>query len=67
MSIYAGMDVSDKSAHICVVAEGALIKRDVVAIDPDVPVNGSIGTARIWLGLCWRPAHSTNASGYRIS
>lgn len=36
MSIYAGMDVSDKSTHICVVdAEGAVIRRDVVASDPD--------------------------------
>ena len=37
MSIYAGMDVSDKTTHICVVgAEGAVLKRDVVASDPEV-------------------------------
>ena len=37
MTIYAGMDVSDKATHICVVdAEGVVIRRDVVASDPDV-------------------------------
>ena len=37
MAIYAGLDVSDKTTHICVVdAEGMVIRRDVVASDPDV-------------------------------
>lgn len=37
MSIYAGLDVSDKTTHICVVdAEGAVLRRDVVASDPEV-------------------------------
>ena len=37
MTIYAGLDVSDKTTHVCVVdAEGAVIRRDVVASDPDV-------------------------------
>jgi transposase len=37
MTIYAGLDVSDKTTHICVVdAEGAVVRRDVVATDPDV-------------------------------
>ena len=36
MAIYAGLDVSDKQTHICVVdAEGAVMRRDVVASDPD--------------------------------
>ena len=37
MSIYAGLDVSDKTTHLCVVdADGAVMRRDVVASDPDV-------------------------------
>jgi transposase len=37
MTIYAGLDVSDKTVHVCVVdAEGAVLHRDVVATDPDV-------------------------------
>jgi hypothetical protein len=37
MTIYAGLDVSDKSTHICVVdGDGAVLKRDVVASDPDI-------------------------------
>ena len=37
MRIYAGLDVSDKTTHICVVdGEGAVVRRDVVASDPDV-------------------------------
>jgi transposase len=37
MSIYAGLDVSDKTTHICVVdADGVVLQRDVVASDPDV-------------------------------
>lgn len=37
MAIYAGLDVSDKATHICVVdAEGVVICRDVVASDPDL-------------------------------
>ncbi len=37
MTIYAGLDVSDKTTHICVVTgEGAIVRRDVVASDPEV-------------------------------
>lgn len=37
MAIFAGLDVSDKTTHVCVVADdGAIQKRDVVASDPDV-------------------------------
>ena len=37
MTIYAGLDVSDKTTHICVVeGEGTVVRRDVVASDPDV-------------------------------
>jgi transposase len=37
MTIYAGLDVSDKTTHICVVdADGTALKRDVVASDPEV-------------------------------
>lgn len=37
MAIYAGLDVSDKTTHICVVtSDGAVVRRDVVASDPDV-------------------------------
>ena len=37
MPIYAGLDVSDKQTHICVVdGDGVVIRRDVVASDPDV-------------------------------
>jgi transposase len=37
MTIYAGLDVSDKSTHVCVVdGEGTVIRRAVVASDPDV-------------------------------
>ena len=37
MTIYAGLDVSDKTTHICVVdSSGAVLRRDVVASDPDV-------------------------------
>lgn len=43
MTIYAGLDVSDKTTHICVVdGDGAVLKRDVVATDPDVVAK--------WLG-----------------
>ena len=36
MSIYAGLDVSDKTTHICVVdVDGKVLRRDVVASDPD--------------------------------
>jgi transposase len=31
MTIYAGLDVSDKTTHLCVVdADGVVLKRDVV-------------------------------------
>jgi len=37
MSIYAGLDVSDKTTHICVVdIDGKVFRRDVVVSDPDV-------------------------------
>lgn len=37
MTFYAGLDVSDKLTHICVVdSEGAILRREVVASDPDV-------------------------------
>jgi transposase len=37
MTVYAGLDVSDKSTHICVVdGDGAVLRRDVVASDPEV-------------------------------
>ena len=37
MTMYAGLDVSDKLTHICVVdAEGVVLRRDVVASDPDM-------------------------------
>lgn len=37
MSIFAGLDVSDKTTHVCVVdADGVVVKRDVVASDPEL-------------------------------
>jgi transposase len=37
MNVYAGLDVSDKSTHVCLVdGEGVVLRRDVVATDPDV-------------------------------
>jgi transposase len=37
VTIYAGLDVSDKTTHICVVdGEGAVVRRGVVASDPEV-------------------------------
>ncbi|HWK41541.1 MAG TPA: transposase [Croceibacterium sp.] len=37
MAILAGLDVSDKTTHLCVVdADGIVLKRDVVASDPEV-------------------------------
>jgi len=37
MTIYAGLDVSDKATHVCLVdAEGGVVRRDVVASDPDM-------------------------------
>jgi hypothetical protein len=40
MGIYAGMDVSDKTTHLCVVdGEGLVIRRDCVASDPEVLVK----------------------------
>lgn len=37
MTMYAGLDVSDKSTHICVVdGDGTILRRDVVASDPEV-------------------------------
>jgi hypothetical protein len=40
MIMYAGLDVSDKTTHGCVVdADGTILRRDVVASDPDVLAN----------------------------
>ncbi len=37
MTIYARLDVSDETTHICVVdVEGCVLRRDVVASDPKV-------------------------------
>ena len=37
MTVFAGFDVSDKATHVCVVdLDGKVIRRDVVATDPDV-------------------------------
>lgn len=37
MSIFAGLDVSDKTTHVCMVdADGVVVKRDVVPSDPDL-------------------------------
>lgn len=37
MTIYAGLDVSDKATHVCLVdGDGAVVRRDQVASDPDV-------------------------------
>ena len=37
MTIYAGLDVSDKTTHVCLVdAQGAVVRRDVIATDPEV-------------------------------
>ena len=36
MTIYAGLDVSDKQTHVCVVdAEGKVVRRDSAASDPN--------------------------------
>ena len=44
MTIYAGLDVTDKSTHICVVgADGAVIRRDVVTSDPEAIAKWSYG------------------------
>jgi transposase len=40
MTIYAGLDVSDKTVHVCVVdAEGAVLHRDVVVTVTGVTVT----------------------------
>ena len=37
MTIFAGLDVSDKATHVCVVdGEGTVVRREVVASDPAV-------------------------------
>lgn len=37
MAMFAGLDVSDKTTHVCVVDDdGAILKRDVIVSDPDV-------------------------------
>jgi transposase len=41
MTIFAGLDVSDKTTHICVVdGDGAALRRNMVAGDPEN--NGNI-------------------------
>jgi len=36
MAIFAGLDVSDKATHVCVVTDaGEVVRRDQVASDPD--------------------------------
>ncbi|MES1985877.1 MAG: hypothetical protein V4461_13070 [Pseudomonadota bacterium] len=48
MSIYAGLDVSDKTTHVCVVdSEGAVLRREVLASDPDV-ISKWLGRNRFW-------------------
>lgn len=43
MTVYAGLDVSDKLTHVCVVdGDGAVVRRDAVASDPAVVAQ--------WLG-----------------
>ncbi|WP_395334663.1 transposase [Novosphingobium sp. BL-8H] len=54
MPIFAGLDVSDKTTHVCVVdADGVVLKRDVVASDPDLLAkwlgNHCPGLARVVL------------------
>jgi transposase len=40
MTIYAGLDVSDKATPICVVdGEGMIVRRDVVAVSPKLHRN----------------------------
>ncbi len=37
MAVFVGLDVSDKTTHVCVVeGDGVVLRRDVVATDPDV-------------------------------
>ncbi len=56
MSIYAGLDVNDKTTHICTVdAEDSVIRRDVVASDPDVLAKWLERHSPISSRLCWRP------------
>ena len=53
MSVYAGLDVSDKTAHICVVdVDGKVLRREGVASDPEFWPNGSTGIARMSLKWC---------------
>ncbi len=48
MSIYAGLDVSDKTTHVCVVdAEGAVLRREVLASDPELLAKCSVVIAEI--------------------
>ena len=67
MSIYAGLDVSDKTTHICVVgADGAVLKRDVVASDPDLLAKWFRKHCPVWRVWCWKlglfPPFSTMVS-----
>jgi hypothetical protein len=42
MDIYAGMDVSDKATHLCVVdGAGVVLRRDVVASDPELDTRNN--------------------------
>ena len=37
MMMYAGLDVSDKTTHICLAKpDGPVLRRDVVSSDPDL-------------------------------
>jgi transposase len=50
MTIYAGLDVSDSSTHICVVdGDSAVLRRDVQATDHDVLAK--------WLNAEFRGRH----------
>ena len=62
MSIYAGLDVSDKTTHVCGVDnEGSVLRRDVVASDPDLLAKWLDRVALTWFAWCWKPAR------YRLS
>lgn len=74
MKIYAGLDVSDKPTHICVVdSDGTVLRRDVVASDPDVlPIERCQTASATARGFC--NAHTqaeslqkpTHLIGYRM-
>jgi predicted NBD/HSP70 family sugar kinase len=50
MTIYAGLDVSDKTVHVCVVDDaGVVLQRDVVATDPEVLILGTLRNCVVWI------------------